>query len=923
MSYGEIIIMNRVILSPGYFPDATIGRPVSNGKIYVGLPDINPEDVEANQKQVTIQQENGDIVEIPQPITLSGGGLPQYNGSVVTMFVEGDYSLKVLNKKDEQEYYIPSTNTNIGDSLYFNTIADLRVQTGTNEGQTATVLGYYTIGDGGAGPLRYWTQGHPPSTYVDDGGSVIIPNGGDGSAAWLMGGDSGTVIPEWWGAVGDGLTESPTDDTLAVKNAIIYADGKKVYLSRNYLTAIALTNEKVNITGGGSLTQRSGSNEALAIIRTPGDDIAISSISDVNFPGANLIDYTKTQKITPVSVANIDSGDVFLLSSSDKYIWDNTVNKAEMFKVLRFGLSFTNGSLNYGDIVTGNTSGAIFTVLSSTTTDITFSSFNNIDIINGEDLYVLGVKEAEADGLIYLLPSQNLADTYTNDVVINNVPKIKIVYKSGLTANGNIDDIVGSENRRAGIRIDGGYNPIIKAVSISSWRAGVRLNSCWQGDINVSIEKLSNDANVSESAFGYGVRLDASTHGTNVQLQGSYARHGITSNTIGNVTTNIWLYGTTKYVNVHDSQMIGSFSSAFDTHPGAYFWTFVNCIATGVSSLAMTSTSNIGFNNRGFGTEFVNCIARQCTVGFNDLNLSLESGFDYNSRYVNCLADNYGYRGFLVDSFPASVQRGKIYYSFCEAMADNTIPYNDPFVQNGFQYSHSLVEVEYNSCISRRSNAANFRIGNGKVVLRNVLIDMTDSLGANVESIRIDNDVADVTIDGLTVIPDTTTNEPESLIRYNGSADTTIKVSGSISCPGAKETPIIRDTNTGVSELEFTSVGEQDVVVTTASNLTNTQVIGTTLTNFGMSAITETELHPYNGRTSMLLVVETAGQTWRLEPPAGEAFLLDGTLLDANDEILCGNVAGDSASLVRYKTGASTYRWALYTIQGTFTDVGP
>ena len=55
--------MNRVELSIEYFPKSAIGRPVSNGSIYVGEPDTDPT-VVANQKTVYAQQEDGTLVAL-------------------------------------------------------------------------------------------------------------------------------------------------------------------------------------------------------------------------------------------------------------------------------------------------------------------------------------------------------------------------------------------------------------------------------------------------------------------------------------------------------------------------------------------------------------------------------------------------------------------------------------------------------------------------------------------------------------------------------------------------------------------------------------------------------------------------------------------------------------------------------------------
>lgn len=101
--------MNNIVrLGPEYFPKSSIGRPVSNGSIYIGDADTDPEIV-GNQKSAYALQENGSVVELSQPISISLGGVPEYNGSPVTLLVSGNYSLKVLNAQDSQVYYVPHT----------------------------------------------------------------------------------------------------------------------------------------------------------------------------------------------------------------------------------------------------------------------------------------------------------------------------------------------------------------------------------------------------------------------------------------------------------------------------------------------------------------------------------------------------------------------------------------------------------------------------------------------------------------------------------------------------------------------------------------------------------------------------------------------------------------------------------------------
>jgi hypothetical protein len=199
---------NRVFLSPGYYPLPDIGRPVANGKIYVGIVDLDPQLI-SNQKQLRIVRESGEELEVSQPIPTSKGGVPVYNGFPVTILVDGSYSLKVLDSNDTQVYYVPSNTDNSGDTV--KTIEELRELSGGFQDQSVQVLGYYEAGDGGGGPDRIWDEGQIPEFYVDNGGSVIVPNAGDGSAAWLIK-NLGSLDIGWFGA-----TASSSDNVIAIQ----------------------------------------------------------------------------------------------------------------------------------------------------------------------------------------------------------------------------------------------------------------------------------------------------------------------------------------------------------------------------------------------------------------------------------------------------------------------------------------------------------------------------------------------------------------------------------------------------------------------------------------------------------------------------------------------------------------------------------
>lgn len=96
----ESIIL--VKLPQAYFPDPSIGRPISNGEVYIGVADLDPI---ANPIEVTAEQEDGTQFIIDQPIETGAGGVPLYNGSPVSLYVNQEYSMLILDKLGVQKYH--------------------------------------------------------------------------------------------------------------------------------------------------------------------------------------------------------------------------------------------------------------------------------------------------------------------------------------------------------------------------------------------------------------------------------------------------------------------------------------------------------------------------------------------------------------------------------------------------------------------------------------------------------------------------------------------------------------------------------------------------------------------------------------------------------------------------------------------------
>lgn len=71
--------------------------------------------------------------------------------------------------------------------------------------------------------------------FVDNGGTVIVPTGGDGSAAWIRNTDGAeTVNVMWFGAKADGETDDSAAANAAL-NLVVYSGGTVVFPKNRYM----------------------------------------------------------------------------------------------------------------------------------------------------------------------------------------------------------------------------------------------------------------------------------------------------------------------------------------------------------------------------------------------------------------------------------------------------------------------------------------------------------------------------------------------------------------------------------------------------------------------------------------------------------------------------------------------------------------
>lgn len=88
-----------------YWNNPNNSNPVGLGKLYVGLPDTDPEQ-EENRVTVKAVQPNGTEITLTQPVQLMAGGVPEFNGAPVQLKIENaEVSVKVTTMQGAQVYY--------------------------------------------------------------------------------------------------------------------------------------------------------------------------------------------------------------------------------------------------------------------------------------------------------------------------------------------------------------------------------------------------------------------------------------------------------------------------------------------------------------------------------------------------------------------------------------------------------------------------------------------------------------------------------------------------------------------------------------------------------------------------------------------------------------------------------------------------
>jgi len=194
----------------------------------------------------------------------------------------------------------------------FNSIAALRLRSGTTIANAAKTLGYYSAGDGG-GNSFYWDG---TSTATDNAGTVIKPTSVSGAGRWLAV-DTSYINVKQFGAVGDGVA----DDTAAIQNALAAHAGLISGLGLTYKVTSKLT------VGAGrrlhDLTLVAADAPAVSgdgIIEVSAADV---EITEVTIDGGGFahtgvkLDSASNVKIANISISDCTYSSIFAITSND------------------------------------------------------------------------------------------------------------------------------------------------------------------------------------------------------------------------------------------------------------------------------------------------------------------------------------------------------------------------------------------------------------------------------------------------------------------------------------------------------------------------------------------------------------------------------------------------------------------------------
>lgn len=206
-----------------------------------------------------------------------------------------------------------STDTSRSCDCYLThtTYASLQAQdlSDLTSGDIIYVQGREAEGDGGDGHFRY-ISGADPGTYTDNGGTILLPTAGDGSAAFLrIHGD--TIHSDWFTLNADGITS----DSTTVQAMVTAATNKRLVFSKYsgsiLVSDISLSGDSIEIDLGGNTFDLASGDPMWEFTGGWSDTTGVSGLTT-----DTVDDFTRTV-CTVSDASSFSVGDVVKVVSTD------------------------------------------------------------------------------------------------------------------------------------------------------------------------------------------------------------------------------------------------------------------------------------------------------------------------------------------------------------------------------------------------------------------------------------------------------------------------------------------------------------------------------------------------------------------------------------------------------------------------------
>jgi len=261
------------------------GKPLENGKIYIGVYGENPITYPQN-----VYWDDATTSAAVQPIrTLNG--YPVNNGTAAKIFVADRYSIAVYNKNDELIYSSLNTDENLVTGAIVGLISNLIGYAPTINKTRVIVTGYYSDGDEGGG-IFFWDETVDKSTanagtIVDPSVSLANQGTGVGLGCWVRQ-YTGAIHTSWFDTIqhafntgGDIIVDEGEHlhDGLSLNVAntrVIILKGATLKLNNGAnATSILLNANNCTVEGDG-IVDGNEANQIFAVDTVHGVDFAIS-----------------------------------------------------------------------------------------------------------------------------------------------------------------------------------------------------------------------------------------------------------------------------------------------------------------------------------------------------------------------------------------------------------------------------------------------------------------------------------------------------------------------------------------------------------------------------------------------------------------------------------------------------------------------